>query len=59
MSDDQEKNHRSVERLHHFRCKTCDKWWSVGDAPEDKHAWFCPWCGVEGEYEATPKEGGR
>ena len=35
----------SVERLVHFNCGYCDKWWSVGDAPEDKTEWFCAWRG--------------
>jgi len=34
-----------VERLVHFSCSACKKWWSIGDAPEDKKEWFCPWCG--------------
>jgi len=36
---------RSKEELHHFNCKECKKWWTIGDAPEDKEEWFCPWCG--------------
>ncbi len=35
----------SVERLVHFQCEVCDRWWSIGDAPERDH-WFCPWCGA-------------
>lgn len=36
---------RSVENLVHFSCPYCQKWWSVGDAPEDKEVWWCTWCG--------------
>lgn len=35
---------RSVENLVHFNCPYCQKWWSVGDAPEEKKDWSCPWC---------------
>lgn len=35
----------SIERLVHFNCAACLKWWSVGDAPTHKTDWFCPWCG--------------
>ena len=50
MNDDK-KGQRSVERLNHFRCAKCDKWWSVGDAPEDKTEWHCPWCGQKQEFK--------
>lgn len=42
---------RSVESLNHFRCQDCDKWWSVGDAPEGKHEWYCPWCGIKQNFD--------
>ncbi len=35
---------RSLEKLSHFRCGHCDKWWSIADAPARKK-WWCPWCG--------------
>lgn len=35
----------SVERLVHFQCESCRKWWSIGDADPEKRDWFCPWCG--------------
>ena len=40
----------SIEQMYHFRCGNCDKWWSIGDPPEQagalkKKIWFCPWCG--------------
>lgn len=41
---------RSLERLTHFRCGSCCKWWSIGDAPLDREVWFCPWCGVTGVF---------
>lgn len=37
----------SKEMLYHFQCDDCKKWWTIGDAPEDKCDWFCPWCGHE------------
>ena len=36
----------SVEVLVHFQCALCNKWWSIGDAP-DRDYWYCPWCGVK------------
>lgn len=42
---------KSIELLHHFQCIFCNKWWSVGDAPDDKDKWFCPWCGKENTYK--------
>ena len=43
-------SNKSVEKLHHFECIHCKKWWSVGDAPDDKIKWWCPWCGKENKY---------
>lgn len=42
---------RSVEMLTHFNCVYCKKWWSIGDAAQDKHEWFCPWCGKKNTYK--------
>lgn len=39
-------NARSVESLAHFHCAHCGKWWSIGDAPQKKTLWHCPWCGI-------------
>lgn len=36
----------SHEHLVHFNCPICQKWWSIGDAPERDH-WWCPWCGTK------------
>ncbi len=47
-------SNRSVEKLNHFRCIDCNKWWSIGDAPIEKTEWFCPWCGKKGEYQIEP-----
>jgi Zn finger protein HypA/HybF involved in hydrogenase expression len=33
----------SVEKLAHFQCSDCNKWWTIKDAPEQAN-WFCPWC---------------
>lgn len=39
----------SVEKLYHFNCAKCQKWWSVADAdhnvPPANRRWYCPWCG--------------
>jgi hypothetical protein len=47
------KHKVSIEKLSHYQCKYCEKWWSIGDAPENR-AWFCPWCGIR--LEAEEKE---
>ena len=41
------KHKISVERLVHFQCSDCTKWWTIGDAPKTKKEWYCPWCGVK------------
>jgi hypothetical protein len=38
---------QAIEQLTHFQCGACEGWWSIGDAPDDKETWFCPWCGHE------------
>ena len=46
----------SHEHLVHFNCPLCQKWWSIGDAPERDH-WFCPWCGAFCcHQEETPEQ---
>jgi|GEM_PF-1300650 len=37
---------KSREKLTHFKCGACGKWWTIGDAPSGPKQWFCPWCGV-------------
>ena len=49
MDSDKPIGVRSLERLSHFNCGYCHKWWSIGDAPE-RTTWFCPWCGKEQEF---------
>lgn len=46
---------RSVEKLNHFRCLFCDKWWSIGDADARKQEWFCPWCGEKQKFALIKK----
>jgi hypothetical protein len=52
MPEEDKKGNRSIEELGHFSCRECEKWWSIGDAPESKRDWFCPWCGEENTYDA-------
>ena len=40
----------SIEKLSHFQCGECNKWWSIGDATKQTK-WFCPWCGKEQVFE--------
>lgn len=55
----------SFERLAHFQCELCNKWWSIGDAPiKEKQGWYCPWCGTfqiikEVNNRGKGKEGNR
>lgn len=43
----------SLEKLIHFQCDHCQKWWSIGDAPiEEKKEWFCPWCGEKNKVDS-------
>lgn len=35
------------EFIRHFTCGACGKWFAIGDAPEDRNEWSCPWCGKE------------
>jgi hypothetical protein len=44
------KHTRSTEKLHHFSCGVCKKWWSIGDAPLRKKEWYCPWCGTKAKH---------
>jgi hypothetical protein len=44
---------KSYEKLTHFSCGVCKKWWSVAEAPCVKDKWFCPWCGSEQEFKNT------
>lgn len=54
---DQAAPHRqSVERLSHFQCGSCQGWWSIADAP-DNRTWYCPWCGCYARPE--PVEAAR
>lgn len=42
----------SIEKLSHFRCGTCNKWWSIGDFDKTKiKELFCPWCGIKSKVK--------
>jgi len=48
---------KSIEKLTHFKCGVCTKWWAIGDAPRQP-TWFCPWCGVKQHFKpALAKRG--
>lgn len=52
IKNTQDKNHFvSIEKLHHFRCSTCDKWWSIGDFDKKIKELFCPWCGIKSKVK--------
>ncbi len=34
----------SIEKLFHFQCPVCEKWWTIGDAEPGRN-YTCPWCG--------------
>ncbi|MEI6480094.1 MAG: hypothetical protein WCO12_01045 [bacterium] len=56
MKKENPKGEISVEKLSHFRCCLCGKWWSIGDALKRKE-WHCPRCGEKQEFstESKPK----
>ena len=39
------------EFIRHFTCGECEKWFAIGDAPEDRNEWSCPWCGKKQLFE--------
>ena len=40
----------SEETIHHYQCRTCEKWWSIGAPPTPPKQQFCPWCGVMQDF---------
>jgi len=46
---------KSIEKISHFQCGKCKKWWTIGDALEKKKKWFCPWCGLEQKVKIVVK----
>lgn len=42
---------RSTERLSHFNCGKCRKWWSASDIDENIVELYCPFCGLKSKYE--------
>jgi len=40
----------SVEKLYHFRCSECNKWWSIGDFSSNGLL-MCPYCGHKDKPE--------
>ena len=50
---------KSTEKLVHFRCRSCAKWWTIADAPA-RDEWHCPWCGNKQSFvDKTPKNLGN
>lgn len=43
----------TTEKLTHFSCPSCKKWWTVGDAPKKKKEWHCPWCGTKSLFKES------
>jgi predicted RNA-binding Zn-ribbon protein involved in translation (DUF1610 family) len=46
------------EKLSHFVCGSCRKWWTIGDAAIRKTKWFCPWCGKVQTFSKAKKSRG-
>ena len=38
----------TIEKLYHFNCTKCSKWWSVGDYDITTFVVNCPFCGKQG-----------
>lgn len=47
---------RTIEKLHHFKCKSCNKWWAIGDIDNSWIVWWCPWCGKKDTYVVVDKD---
>lgn len=45
----------SIERLAHYLCGACKRWWSIGDGPEAGPL-RCPWCGAEGQVQRIDEQ---
>lgn len=46
----------SLEKLYHFNCGKCKKWWSIGDwLPNSLHVLTCPHCKETLEVEDYAK----
>ncbi|MDZ7726299.1 MAG: hypothetical protein U5L75_01825 [Candidatus Campbellbacteria bacterium] len=50
MKEEKNIGKKAEERLVHFLCYNCEKWWSIGDPPDDRDDWYCPWCGKKQEF---------
>ena len=45
-----------IEKLHHFKCNNCKKWWAIGDIIIDKNTILnCPHCGISGAPKQEEK----
>ncbi len=43
----------SLEHLYHYRCDTCQRWWTIADIkPEISSVVYCPHCGLQNIVEA-------
>jgi hypothetical protein len=48
--NNQPRGLKTVEKLQHFQCGFCNKWWSIGDPDSRKQDWYCPWCGEKQKF---------
>ena len=58
LAEERNEGTVSLEKMYHFRCRSCTRWWSIADAPGDPsaRAWYCPWCGTEQRFaDKTPQ----
>lgn len=37
----------SEEKLKHFNCYKCKKWWTIEDTQNIENKLFCTWCGLK------------
>lgn len=49
------KHRYTVERLYHFNCGMCLRWWSISDW-EAKPVMYCPHCGTAAETDEIKEE---
>lgn len=57
VSMSEQKHGVSIEQLHHFKCCSCNLWWTIGDFQTlNKDKVICPHCGTEAEINEIEQD---
>ena len=51
------KHRYFTKQLHHFKCGTCDMWWSIENYTDDGEGLYCPHCGYYADMETIDDDG--